>query len=92
MTKKRTYEELEQRVKELEEESFERKRTEETLKHQKRRLDSLIEYSSLAIVTLDEGPLLSKIGFLFGQHPEQLCDRTPWLNHRGLSASPILWL
>ncbi|MBW2357920.1 MAG: hypothetical protein JRF21_04255 [Deltaproteobacteria bacterium] len=63
MTKKRTYEELEQRVKELEEESFERKRTEETLKHQKRRLDSLIEYSSLAIVTLDEGPLLSKTLF-----------------------------
>ncbi|MBW1738932.1 MAG: PAS domain S-box protein [Deltaproteobacteria bacterium] len=55
MAKKPTYEELEQRVKELEEESFERKRAEETLKHQKRRLDSLIEYSSLAIVTLDEG-------------------------------------
>jgi len=55
MVEKPTYEELEQRVKVLEKESFEQKRTEEDLKHQKRRLESLIEYSSLAIVTLDEG-------------------------------------
>ncbi|MCD6296774.1 MAG: PAS domain S-box protein [Deltaproteobacteria bacterium] len=55
MNKKRTYEELEQRIKELEKESFERKRAEEDLNLQKRRLESLIEYSSLAIVTLDEG-------------------------------------
>ncbi|MCK4849655.1 MAG: PAS domain S-box protein, partial [Candidatus Heimdallarchaeota archaeon] len=55
MTEKPTYEELEQRVKVLEKESFEQKRDEENLKHQKRRLESLIEYSSLAIVTLDEG-------------------------------------
>jgi two-component system cell cycle sensor histidine kinase/response regulator CckA len=55
MAGKPTYEELEQRVKILEKESFERKRNEEDLKHQKRRLESLIEYSSLAIVTLDEG-------------------------------------
>ena len=54
MAGKPTYEELEQRVKVLEKESFERKRNEEDLKHQKRRLESLIEYSSLAIVTLDE--------------------------------------
>ena len=55
MTKKPTYEELEQRVKKLEKEAVERKRAEEESKHQKRRLESLIEYSSLAIVTLDEG-------------------------------------
>ena len=55
MSEKPTYEELEQRVEELERESFERKRAEEQLKYQKRRLESLIEYSSLAIVTLDEG-------------------------------------
>ena len=55
MAEKPTYEELEQRVKVLEKESFEQKRDEENLKHQKRRLESLIEYSSLAIVTLDEG-------------------------------------
>ena len=55
MAEKPTYEELEQRVKVLEKESFKQKRTEEKLKHQKRRLESLIEYSSLAIVTLDEG-------------------------------------
>ena len=54
MAKKLTYEELEQRVKVLEKESFEQKRAEEDLKHQKKRLESLIEYSSLAIVTLDE--------------------------------------
>jgi PAS domain S-box-containing protein len=54
MVGKPTYEELKQRVKELEEESVERKRAEEKLKHQQRRLESLIEYSSLAIVTLDE--------------------------------------
>jgi len=54
MTKKPTYEELEQRVKELEKESFERKQAEEQLRYQKRRLESLVEYSSLAIVTLDE--------------------------------------
>jgi two-component system cell cycle sensor histidine kinase/response regulator CckA len=55
MAEKPTYEELEQRVKALEKESFERKRAEEELKHQKSHLESLIEYSSLAIVTLDEG-------------------------------------
>ena len=55
MVEKPTYEELEQRVEVLEKESFEQKRAEEELKHQKRRLESLIEYSSLAIVTLDEG-------------------------------------
>ncbi|MEA3279702.1 MAG: PAS domain S-box protein, partial [Thermodesulfobacteriota bacterium] len=54
MAEKPTYEELEQRIKALEKESFELKRAEEDLKHQKRRLESLIEYSSLAIVTLDE--------------------------------------
>ncbi|MBW2357768.1 MAG: hypothetical protein JRF21_03450, partial [Deltaproteobacteria bacterium] len=55
MSGKPTYEELEQRVEELEKEFFKRKRAEEDLNLQKRRLDSLIEYSSLAIVTLDEG-------------------------------------
>jgi len=55
MTKNPTYEELEQRVEELERESFERKRAEEELRYQKKRLESLIEYSSLAIVTVDEG-------------------------------------
>ena len=55
MAEKPTYEELEQKVKDLEKESFELKRAEEELKHQKIRLESLIEYSSLAIVTLDEG-------------------------------------
>ncbi|MBW2119901.1 MAG: PAS domain S-box protein, partial [Deltaproteobacteria bacterium] len=54
MAKKPTYEELEKRVKELEKESFERKRAEDQLRYQKKRLESLIEYSSLAIVTLDE--------------------------------------
>jgi two-component system, cell cycle sensor histidine kinase and response regulator CckA len=54
MAEKQTYEELEQKVKELEKESFELKQVEEELKHQKRRLESLIKYSSLAIVTLDE--------------------------------------
>jgi hypothetical protein len=39
MAEKPTYEELEQRVKALEKESFERKRAEEELKHQKRRLE-----------------------------------------------------
>ncbi len=55
MAGKPTYEELEQRVKVFEKESIERKRNEEDLKYQKRRLEALIEYSSLAIVTLDEG-------------------------------------
>jgi len=40
---------------ELQSEVEERKQAEEKLKYQKRRLDALIEYSSLAIVTLDEG-------------------------------------
>ena len=54
MAEKSTYEELEQRVKVLEKELFELKRAESELKHQKKRLESLIEFSSLAIVTLDE--------------------------------------
>ena len=54
MAKKPTYEELEQRVKLLEKESLKRKRSDEDLGHQKKRLESLIEFSSLAIVNLDE--------------------------------------
>ncbi len=54
MGEKPTYEALEKRVRELEEEARERQRAEEDLKHQKKRLESFIEYSSLAIVTLDE--------------------------------------
>ena len=54
MATKPTYEELEQKVKILEKEFFERKKAEEDLRHQKKRLESLIEYSSLAIVNLDE--------------------------------------
>jgi len=54
MAAKPSYKELEQRIKEFEERSFEQKRAEEKVKHEKRRLESLINYSSLAIVTLDE--------------------------------------
>ncbi|MCK4821022.1 PAS domain S-box protein, partial [bacterium] len=54
MAEKQSYEELEQRIKELEEQSFERQRAEEKVKHEKKRLESLVKYSSLAIVTLDE--------------------------------------
>ena len=54
MAIKPTYEELEQRVKILEKESLERKRAEEDLRYQKKHLESLIEYSSLAIVKVDE--------------------------------------
>ena len=54
MAGKPSYEELEQRIKELEEQSFERQRAEEKVKHEKKRLESLLKYSSLAIVTLDE--------------------------------------
>ncbi|MBW1703003.1 MAG: PAS domain S-box protein [Deltaproteobacteria bacterium] len=53
MAAKPSYEELEQRIKELEEQSFERKQAEEKAKHEKKRLESLVKYSSLAIVTLD---------------------------------------
>ena len=55
MAKKPTYEELEQRIKELDKEPVERKQAEENLRHRKKHLEALIEYSSLAIVTLDEG-------------------------------------
>jgi two-component system, cell cycle sensor histidine kinase and response regulator CckA len=54
MAKKLTYEELEQKVKLLEKESLKRKRADEDLRHQKKRLESLIKYSSLAMVNLDE--------------------------------------
>jgi PAS domain S-box-containing protein len=50
MPAKPSYEELEKRVKEYEELT----RAGERLKHEKKRLESLINYSSLAIVTLDE--------------------------------------
>jgi two-component system cell cycle sensor histidine kinase/response regulator CckA len=54
MAAKPSYEELEQRIKELEEQSFERQRAEEKVKHEKKCLESLVKYSSLAIVTIDE--------------------------------------
>ena len=54
MGKKQTYEELEQRIKELEKEAVARRQTEDALRREKTRLESLIEHSALAIVTLDE--------------------------------------
>jgi PAS domain S-box-containing protein len=54
MASKPSYEELEQRIKELEEQSFKLKQAEEKVKLEKKRLESLVKYSSLAIVTLDE--------------------------------------
>ena len=51
MIRKPTYEELQRRVKELEKESVERKQAEEKLE---KHLESLLHYSSLAIVTLDD--------------------------------------
>ncbi len=54
MASKPSYEELEQRIKEFEEQSLEQIRAEEKVEHEKKRLESLIHYSSLAIVTLDE--------------------------------------
>ena len=53
MSKKPTYEELGERIKELEHTSSELIRTKEELILEKRRLESLINYSSLAVVTLD---------------------------------------
>ena len=50
MTKKPTYEELEKKVNELEKEASKRKQVEEKLE---KHLESLLNYSSLAIVTLD---------------------------------------
>ena len=54
MDKRPTYEELEQRVKDLEKIRPEHKRTEERLRLEKKRLESLIRNSPLALVTLDE--------------------------------------
>ena len=51
MAKKPSYEELQRRVKELEKEARERKKDEEKLEQH---LESLLHYSSLAIVTLDD--------------------------------------
>jgi len=51
MPEKPSYEELEQRITELEKESIERKQVEEKLEQH---LESLLHHSSLAIVTLDE--------------------------------------
>jgi len=51
MTTKPTYEELEQKVKELEKKASKRKQAEEKLEQH---LASLLHYSSLAIVTLDD--------------------------------------
>jgi len=53
MDKRPTYEELEQRVKDLEKIRPEHKRTEERLRLEKKRLESLIRNSPLALVTLD---------------------------------------
>ncbi len=54
MSKRPTYQELEERIKELEQASSELMQTKEELILEKNRLESLINYSSLAIVTLDK--------------------------------------
>lgn len=54
MGTKPTYEELEQRIKELEKEAGAHRQAEDALRKEKTRLESLIEHSALAIVTLDE--------------------------------------
>jgi len=46
--------ELRQRVTKFEELETKLKKTKDKLEHQKKHLESLIKYSSLAIVTLDE--------------------------------------
>jgi two-component system, cell cycle sensor histidine kinase and response regulator CckA len=54
MTKRPSNEELEQRIKELEKEAGACRQAEDALRHEKTRLESLIQQSALAIVTLDE--------------------------------------
>jgi len=51
--------ELSKTIKLLKREISERKQTKEKLEHQKKHLESLLTYSSLAIVTLDEGQKIS---------------------------------
>jgi len=50
--------ELRQRVTKFEELETKLKKTKDKLEHQKKHLESLIKYSSLAIVTLDEGQII----------------------------------
>jgi PAS domain-containing protein len=53
MTKKPTYEELEQRVRELEEESLERKQVEDALRESEERLSSFMNSASDSMYLLD---------------------------------------
>jgi len=67
MSKRPTYQELEERVKELEQASSEIMRTKEELIIEKTRLESLINYSSLAIVTLDKDHNIISFNSDFGK-------------------------
>jgi len=69
MAKKPTYEELEQRVKELENEAFDRKQAEEALRKEKAFSESLIDTAQVIILILDtEGRIVR-----FNPYMEDLC-------------------
>jgi PAS domain S-box-containing protein len=67
LSKKPTYEKLEERIKQLEQAYSELIRTEEELTLEKKRLESLIDYSSLAIVTLDKDHNILSFNSKFGK-------------------------
>jgi len=89
MTKKQTYEELQQRVKELEKEAVERKRAEETIRKGEEKYRMLFDESRDAIyITSREGKILDvnrALLELFGYSREEMIDK---LNVREIYVYP----
>jgi len=84
MAKKPTYEELEQRVKELEKEAVERRRAEEALRESEERLSAIAEKSPIpTAVGASDGSILSfneALEELIGYRRAEITDVTDWTN------------
>jgi PAS domain S-box-containing protein len=82
MARKPTYEELEQRIRELEKESVERNRAEEAMRKSEERFRSLVETTSDWIWETDaEGKYTytsPRVRDLLGYEPEEVIGRTPF--------------
>lgn len=82
MVRKPTYEELEQRVKELENEAFERKQAEEALRKSEEKYRSLVEATSDWIWEVDNDGVYTytnyKIKDILGYEPEEIIGKTPF--------------
>jgi PAS domain-containing protein len=86
MPKKPSYEELEQRVKELEKEALERKRVKDALLQEKQRLDDVASSANCGLLLLDEQ---AKVTYANKLAQQWSCQAGPKIGCTGLCKKAI---